>query len=132
MSKPPGGTARVAVNSAIDTAFQVACRTMRIAAQTELDRLHQAAPETLTLALVVEVLLRAQFDQQELAKLLGVSRTTISRWAQGQNIPRSPGFREWAIGALRAYLRDSINAGVEPIPNRISASPDFRRRLRRA
>jgi transcriptional regulator with XRE-family HTH domain len=132
MSKAPGGTARVAVNSAIDTAFQVACRTMRTAAQTEFDRLDQTAPETLTLALVVEVMLRAQFDQQELAKLLGVSRTTISRWAQGQNIPRSPGFREWATGTLRAHLRHSISAGVEARPTRIAVGPDTRRRLRRA
>lgn len=69
----------------------------------QLARLDPTHPRTLVLT--VNSLLKAHFDQKELAQLLGVSRTTVGRWAQDQNIPRSPAFRKWAVEELTKVLQ---------------------------
>jgi transcriptional regulator with XRE-family HTH domain len=59
-----------------------------------------------TLAVFVGALLSLNVEQKELADVLGVSRPSIARWASGKNIPRSPGFRSWAVERLLEYARE--------------------------
>ncbi|MHB8268420.1 helix-turn-helix domain-containing protein [Bradyrhizobium sp.] len=67
-----------------------------------------------TLQDAVSSLLASNFEQRLLSDKLGVSRTTINRWANGNNIPRSPGYREWAVTTLIALLRQSLGKSDEP------------------
>ena len=70
------------------------------------DRLGKLAPEReSTLRLVVSALLRVQIEQKDMADKLGVSRTTISRWAHGKNIPRSEGYRKFVTETLLSLLQ---------------------------
>jgi hypothetical protein len=63
------------------------------------------SPEAITYA--TAGLLETHFSPQELATILGTSRTTIMRWAEGKNIPRSPGFRKWAVERMAVLLGDT-------------------------
>lgn len=65
--------------------------------------------DELTLQFLVATLVKLDVEQKDMADLLGVSRTTIGRWAHGQNIPRSPAFREWAVGKLCDELDRRMN-----------------------
>jgi hypothetical protein len=65
-------------------------------------------PEALEIATFV--LLKVDFEQKALAEWVGVSRTTVSRWARKQNIPRSPVFRKWAFNLLLEHLSDPVTA----------------------
>jgi hypothetical protein len=75
--------------------------------QERISALDPADPETLTIATIG--VLSAGFEQKALAEWIGVSRTTVSRWARKQNIPRSPVFRKWAIDLLREHLSDPVD-----------------------
>src|SRR5262245_36775213 len=57
-----------------------------------LASLDAAEPGNLTVA--ITALLKVGIEQKELAERLKVSRTTISRWAVGDNLPRHEDFRE--------------------------------------
>jgi hypothetical protein len=72
----------------------------------KLLELDPADPEALVIATVV--LLKVDFEQKALAEWVGVSRTTVSRWARKQNIPRSPVFRKWAFDLLVEHLSDPV------------------------
>jgi hypothetical protein len=76
--------------------------------QERISALDPADPETLTIATIG--VLSAGFEQKALAEWIGVSRTTVSRWARRQNIPRSPVFRTWAINLLQEHLSDPVDA----------------------
>jgi DNA-binding XRE family transcriptional regulator len=65
-----------------------------------------------SLQFLVGSLVKLGVEQREMADLVGVSRTTVGRWANGQNIPRAPGWREWAIGELCKMLAQRTHAGV--------------------
>jgi len=114
MARPNHATVR----HAIDLAYQNAYREMRIQAGNYLAPLDPADPDTLHLT--VNALLKAGYEQKDLAQCLGVSRTTISRWSQKQNIPRSPAFRIWAVDTLRTQLASGKAAppSQQPLPRR--------------
>ncbi len=60
----------------------------------------------------------AGFSQESLAKLLGVNRTTVQRWENGQSEPRQlhrPKLAR-ALGVTRAELEQMIHVGNEPEP----------------
>ena len=99
---PSASPAHAVVKNTIASACEAAFREARSVAQKELGRLSADDPKTLTLT--VEALLKTGFEQKQLSQAVGVSRTTISRWAQEQNIPRSPAFRRWAVETLREFL----------------------------
>jgi Trp operon repressor len=102
---------------AAQRALLEAQRNTRETVLTHLLRLDPADPYTLRFA--VTGLLSANFEQKDLAGLVGVSRTTISRWGQGQNIPRSPPFRKWVVEALCNHLTEVIRGTRdEPIAER--------------
>ena len=61
-----------------------------------------------TLAFTVAALIETHFDSKNIAQLVGADRTTVIRWAQGQSVPRSPGFRKWATETLMEALRSSL------------------------
>ncbi len=67
-----------------------------------LEPLDPTLPETLQYA--TKAMLEAHYEPIELSNTLGVSRTTIGRWANGQTIPRSPAFRKWSVDRLLAHL----------------------------
>jgi hypothetical protein len=66
-----------------------------------------------TLSFLVEALLMVHFEPAYLSEILGVSRTTIGRWVQGQNVPRSPGYRQWVVEMLKEKLDETINGSSE-------------------
>jgi Trp operon repressor len=73
------------------------------------DRLTNLDPEKeQTLSLIVSALLRVEIEQKQMASTLGVSRTTISRWAHGRNIPRSEGYRRWVAESLLGILNARV------------------------
>jgi DNA-binding transcriptional regulator YiaG len=102
---------------AAQQALEAALSHMR---QTVLNHLRQLDPaDPYTLRFAITGLLSTNFEQKDLAELIGVSRTTIGRWGQGQNIPRSPAFRGWVVQALCEYLADSMqHEGAEHAPSR--------------
>jgi len=62
----------------------------------------------------VALLILAHIEQKELSDHLRVSRTTINRWAHGQNIPREPAFRAWLITRLLDILQQKRSADLDP------------------
>ena len=118
MSKSPVRISHTEAREAIEGAYEDAYRHMRVAARTQLALLDPADPKTL--ALTVNALLKANFEQKALAKCLGVSRPTISRWANKVNIPRSAAFRKWAVEVLRAQLVDASD-----VPGRLPPRPSL-------
>src|ERR1041384_8074518 len=78
----------------------------RLSLAASLRSLDPTEPSTLTFA--VQALLHLHFEQKELSELLTVSRTTIGRWAQNENIPRSPGYRKWAVETLSEHLQKAL------------------------
>jgi hypothetical protein len=66
-----------------------------------------------TLSFAVEALLMLHFEPAYLSEILGVSRTTIGRWVQGQNVPRSPVYRQWVVEMLKEKLDETINGSSE-------------------
>jgi hypothetical protein len=70
-----------------------------------------------TLQTAIGALLAAYFEQKEISDALGVSRTTINRWAHGNNIPKSPAYREWMVIQIIELLRRKIpNDSSAPMP----------------
>jgi hypothetical protein len=88
--------------------YQGALHEMRQKAQRYLTHLDGGDVETLSV--VTEALTQLDFEQVQMAQWLGVSRTTVGRWAQRQNIPRSAAFRKWAISSLLEQLDLAIKA----------------------
>lgn len=64
------------------------------------------APETLTFA--TASLLETHFEPKAIADLVGTSRTSIARWAEGQNVPRSAGYRKWVVETLLTHVENAI------------------------
>lgn len=76
-----------------------------------LSKMDAAAPTTLQSA--VASMMEAHYKPKTLSKVLGPSQTTISRWADGQTIPRSAPYRKWLVQTLIAFLRENSEAGVD-------------------
>jgi DNA-binding transcriptional regulator YiaG len=112
MPKSPLSISHAEAKEAIEGAYKAAYREIRIAAKKQLALLDAADPKTLPLT--VNALLKANFDQKAIAKCLGVSRPTVSRWAKDLNIPRSAAFRKWAVDTLRNQLGDSAGNTERP------------------
>ena len=75
------------------------------------DRIASRDPlESSTIIFTVASLLETHFDPTSIATLVGTSRTSIARWADGQNVPRSPGYRKWVVDTLLGHLTDAIEA----------------------
>jgi len=64
-----------------------------------------------TLIFTTASLLETHFDPKSIADLVGTSRTSVVRWAEGQNVPRSPGYRKWVVETLLSYLDQAIAVG---------------------
>jgi hypothetical protein len=79
---------------------------LRISARAKLAGIDREAPESFSF--VVSCLMIAQFDQTQIADCCGFNRTTISRWSQNLNIPRSPVVRSMLIGRMLEMLDESI------------------------
>lgn len=67
-----------------------------------------------TLIFTTASLLETHFAPKDIADLVGTSRTSIARWADGQNVPRSPGYRRWAVQTMLAHLTNSIQSENTP------------------
>jgi len=61
-----------------------------------------------TLTFTVACMLETRFDPTFIGNLVGTSRTSVMRWGDGQNVPRSPGYRKWVVEAILAHLKDVI------------------------
>jgi Trp operon repressor len=59
---------------------------------------------------VIFELLAANFEQKQLASLLGVSRASISRWSKGTKLPPQPMYREKVVSVLAAHLKEVITS----------------------
>jgi hypothetical protein len=92
--------------AAAQVTFDAFTQHMRVTLQGLLNGLDARDPAAISFA--VKALLTAHFEPKELAERLGVSRTTISRWGQNQNIPRSIGYRVWVIETLREFLNKAV------------------------
>jgi len=57
-----------------------------------------------TLQYAVKAMLEANYDINEIAMVLGWSRSSVSRWSQGLTIPRSARYREFCVDKLVAHL----------------------------
>jgi DNA-binding transcriptional regulator YiaG len=97
----PAPVAKTAARD-VEKAFQA---FMSVATDT-IARLDPAKEETLQF--VVGTLIRAHVEQKDMADALAVSRTTIGRWANGQNLPRSESYRTWAVEGLRRLLATRV------------------------
>lgn len=102
--------------SVAQTDLKKAVKEIRVKVKKHLTELDPADPQTLPFA--VEALVIAGFEQKELAELIGVSRTTIGRWGQGQNIPRAPAFRKFAVETFKGHLKEAIAEPDVPEPVR--------------
>jgi hypothetical protein len=78
----------------------------RISLKEKLSDIDREAPGSFSL--VVSCLMMAQFDQTQIADSCGFNRTTVSRWSQDLNIPRSPVVRSMLIGRMLEMLDQSI------------------------
>jgi transcriptional regulator with XRE-family HTH domain len=67
-----------------------------------------------TLIFTTASLLETHFSPKDIADLVGTSRTSIVRWAEGQNVPRSPGYRRWAVQTMLAHLTSTIQSDTVP------------------
>lgn len=62
-----------------------------------------------------KALRHAQIETQEMARYLGVSRTSVSNWVNGHNRPSRPALRLWALrcGVPYEWLAEGVNPGRE-------------------
>jgi DNA-binding transcriptional regulator YiaG len=103
MPTPAGSTEAVA-NAALEAIYLEARRTILL----NLRQLDPADPSTLRFG--VSALLREHFTQKELAELVGINVSTLSRWAAGRNIPRSSSYRTWITKTLSDHLEAATRA----------------------
>jgi hypothetical protein len=62
------------------------------------------ADDPATLAFVVRALTANGYTAETLAEQVGVSRPTVGRWAEADNIPRAPGYRAWLVTTLVEFV----------------------------
>jgi DNA-binding transcriptional regulator YiaG len=66
-----------------------------------------------TLVFLVRALLQSNFDQQELARHIGVSRMSISRWASGDNLPQNPKYRGLMVDEFLSLIKYTIDGPLK-------------------
>jgi hypothetical protein len=98
--------------NSVDADWVHSVNSMRRSLRHKLENIDRTAPEALSV--VVSCLLKAQFDQTEIADCCGFNRTTVSRWSQNLNIPRSPIVRSLLI----EKMLELADKGVEPAVQR--------------
>lgn len=70
-----------------------------------LDQMAKLNPrEKSTLVAAIDALTKAGIEQKEIALKLGVSRTTVSRWAVGEKPPRAPAYTEAMVLNLMTIM----------------------------
>jgi hypothetical protein len=73
------------------------------------------AENSATLTFVVSALLKSkQYSAETLARHVGVSRPTLGRWGDGDNIPRAIGYRVWLVNSLVDFAAREANVRHAP------------------
>lgn len=64
-----------------------------------------------TLIFITKNMISLNFSPIELGLVAGVTRTTVGRWAQSQNVPRAVSYRKWVVEELVRYLASCVQSG---------------------
>lgn len=63
---------------------------------------------------ICAILLKTEITPFEIANTLGVSKSQVTRWAGGRNMPLGDNFRFWAVGELLELVNRKVGAPTAP------------------